>query len=170
MSIIIPYVKQKDWSISDKIMLMLWFEMERLGLDRVVFANGTVKTPVEWITFIQNKRNVAHIVGNEKDIEMIAWLNSFGCNYAFAHFCAFPPAWGKSTIEIGKMSLKYWFDMPHIDVILGQIPAFNQIAIDYVTKLGLIEVGVVPGIKYKKEDTITGSYFCYITREDFNNG
>jgi hypothetical protein len=151
-------------------MLMLWFEMEKLGLDKVVFANGGVTTPVQWMEFIKNKRNVVHIVGNEKEIEMIAWLNSFGFNYAFAHFCAFPPSWGRNTVEVGRMSLKYWFDMDVIDVVLGQVPAFNQIAIDYTKKVGMIEVGTVPGIKYKKDGTITGSYFCYLTREVFQNG
>ena len=169
MSKIIPYVMTEDgWSIPESVMTGIFLEMRRNNLDEVVFANGTVKNVMAWMQFVQNTKNVVHVVGNEKEVEMIAWINSFGLNYAFAHFCTFPCAWGKNTVEIGRMSLKYWFDMGVVDVILGQVPAFNQIAIDYVKKLGLIEIGTVPGIKYKKEDTVTGSFFCYMTREDYH--
>ena len=171
---IIPYVQtdKGTWSLSDEVMVGIFHEMAIHSLDRVVFANGTVTSPLEWMTFIKDKRNVVHIVGDGKDIEMIAWLNSFGHNYAFAHFCAFPCSWGKTSEDAGIESLSYWFNdlkAPgfEIDVMLGQVPATNVRAIEYVKKLGLIELGTVPLIKYKNGDNAIGAFFCYITREEF---
>lgn len=172
---ITPYVRTEKgtWSLPENVMVGIFNHMKELGLDKTVFVSGGVDSPLEWMQFIQHSKNVVHVVGEDK-IYQIAWLNSFGCNYAFAHFCCFPAAWGKTTVEAGKQSISYWFNdlkAPdfQLDVIMGMVPAINNRAIEYVTKLGLIELGTVPMIKYQNIDA-TGAYFCYITREDFENG
>ena len=107
-------------------------------------------------------------------ISMIAWLNEFGSNCAFAHFCCFPHTFGTTSIDLGRQSLGYWFDfkndegLPLLGVILGRIPAFNTYAINYAQKCGMTEVGMVPGIEYGNR--IYDTSFLYITREDFYNG
>ena len=176
MSKIIPYVKMgEEYTLIDAVMGNLFDVMKELGLADIVFANGTIQTSLEWLQFIKHKSNVVHVVGNEKEIELVAWLNSIRHNYAFAHFCCLPSTWGKNSVEIGKMSLQYWFedlkqDDWQLDVVLGQIPAWNIKAIEYTKKVGMVGLGIVPDIKYKRNDKATGAYFCYITREGFNNG
>lgn len=169
---ITPYVRtqQGNWSLPETTMLGIFNHMQLLELDDTVFANGTIDNPLAWMQFVQDKRNVVHVVHDETT-QQIAWLNSFGCNYAFAHFCCFPSSWGRNTVEVGRESLKYWFnDLKssgfELDVILGQVPATNKRAIEYVKKLGLIELGTVPMIKYKNSGEAIGSFFCYITRKD----
>ena len=75
-------------------------------------------------------------------------------------------------MELGRQTLSYWFnDLRQgdfqFDVILGQIPARNKRAVNYTKKIGMVELGTVPMIKYKPDDDETGAYFCYITREGF---
>ena len=181
MSELIPYVydvKKKDWSIPEVLMAAVFITMQEHRLDRAVFANGTVKNHLQWLAFCQAKSNVVHLIGNEKQIEMVAWLNSFGNNYAFAHFCCFPQTWGGNSLELGWQCLDYWFNQMRdaasgwgLDVILGQIPAANRLAIAYTKKIGMHALGTVPHIKYETVNgRRAGAYFCYITREEFNNG
>jgi len=178
MSKIIPYVFEPDkrtWSIPDQLMAQVFVKMHDLGIDRTVFVNGTVINYLQWLLFCQAKGNVVNIVGNEKEVEAVTWLNSFGFNYAFGHFCFFPQTWGKNSVELGKMVLKYWFedlstDAWGLDVIMGQVPANNERAIDFTDKLGMSPLGTVPGIRYKDSDEAIGSYFCYIERKDISHG
>jgi len=173
MSKIIPYVYDqgnKQWSIPDTLMAQLFIKMQDLGLAETVFANGTVKNHLQWLMFVQHKSNVVNIVGNEKEVEGITWLNSFGYNYAFGHFCFFPQTWGKNSVELGKMVLNYWFnDLKSgdwgLDVIMGQVPATNERAVEYTKKIGMIPMGIVPGIKYQKDSDASGAFFCWISSE-----
>ena len=55
-----------------------------------------------------------------------------------------------------------------LDVVLGQIPAWNIKSIEYTKKVGMVGLGIVPDIKYKRNDKATGAYICYITREGLN--
>ena len=176
MSKIIPYVQDetKQWSIPDNLMTQIFVKMAELKLSDTVFSNGTVINHIQWLMFVQNKKNVVNIVGNDKQVEGVTWLNSFGLNYAFGHFCFFPETWGKNSVELGRMVIDYWFnglksDEFCIDVILGQIPASNLKAIGYTEKLGMKTLGTVPDIKYQNGNE-TGAYFCFITRKEFNNG
>ena len=64
---------------------------------------------------MKNPSNVVHtiwemVTGGRLEIRMIAWLNQFGPNHAFAHFCCWPETWGKTSVKLGKQSLKYWFE------------------------------------------------------------
>ena len=103
----------------------------------------------------------------------VTWLNSFGYNYAFGHFCFFPQTWGKNSVELGRMVLGYWFNDLRsngwgLDVIMGQVPAGNQRAIDYTDKIGMIPLGTVPGIKYQNDGAAQGAYFCWLSKEIHN--
>ena len=172
---IIPYVKDQtgQWSIPESLMSGIFNEMHRLKLDGTVFVNGTVVNHLQWIMFCQHQSNVVNIVGNEKQIEGVTWLNSFGYNYAFGHFCFFPSTWNKNSVDLGKQVLAYWFNDLRtenwaLDVIMGQVPASNKRAIDYTKKIGMIELGTVPGIRYQNQGAAEGSYFCWLTREVHN--
>ena len=150
-------------------------KMHELDLTGTVFVNGTIINHLQWLLFCQARDNVVNIVGNETDVEAVTWLNSFGYNYAFGHFCFFPQTWGKNSVDIGKMVLKYWFedlrtDTWGLDVIMGQVPANNTRAIEFTNKLGMNPLGNVPGIRYAESDEAVGSYFCYIERKEVSHG
>lgn len=178
MSKIIPYVKDpetRQWSIPETLMAGVFNKMHELKLDGTVFVNGTMVNHLQWLIFVQHPSNVVNLIGDEKEVEGVTWLNAFGYNYAFGHFCFFPSTWGKNSVQLGKMVLRYWVnDLKSgdwgLDVILGQVPAGNDRAVAFTQKLGMTSMGVVPGIKYCKSGEAEGAYFCYATREDINNG
>ena len=176
MSKLIPYVeKDGEWSIPDPLMLGIYNKMVEQNLIDIVFVNGTVRDEESWMRFIKNKSNLIHVEGNEKFVEGIAWLNSFGHNYAFAHFCIFQEMWGKDTVPLGEKTLTYWFSLNDrgnalLDVILCQLPTSNNFAVSYIKKLGFNILGEIPQIRYSHNKNMAGATFGYLSREEFHNG
>ena len=175
MSMLVPYVMHEGaWSLNDGTMRHVWGQMTDHNLDKAVFCSGEMKNGNMFLEFLKQPRNVVHTIWDEDKISMIAWLNEFGSNCAFGHFCCFPHTFKTTSVDLGRQSLEYWFSFKKPDesyllnVILGRIPSFNERAIKYAQKCGMTEVGRVPGIAYGYD--IYDTSFLYITREDFNNG
>lgn len=173
---IIPIVKLKEdiWSLPDRQLLVIYLKLLKHRLVDKVFIMGEISTPDKFIAMIKNPRNVFNVVINEENEYMgLMWLNRWGFNHAFVHHCFFPEAWGKHTVEIGKMVLKYWFGMkkdngePILDVLMGKTPENNRLAVRFIKKMGFTIIGTVPTIyfdaKLKKK---IGAIFSYIRREE----
>jgi len=168
---IIPYVESDGaYSLPDHVMRSVFKIMVHYGLDKVVFYTGGMDED-GFLRFIKSKQNVVHTIWEEDGISMIAWLNGFGVNHAFAHFCCFPKTWGKNSVVLGRKSLDYWFGFkkddgqPVLDVVLGFTPAYNKKAVSYIQRVGMTIMGTIPGIRCGAE---TGMVFSYTTREGYN--
>jgi len=168
---IIPYVKSGGgYSMPDDVMRKIWRIMVHYGLDKTVFYTGNMNED-KFLGFVKKESNVVHTIWEENGISMIAWLNGFGSNYAFGHFCCFPKTWGKNSVVLGRKCLEYWFsfkrgDESILDVILGFTPANNKKAVGFLKKVGLTVMGTIPHIKCGLGDT--GMVFSYVTREGYN--
>jgi hypothetical protein len=171
---LIPYVINNGaYSLPDSTMAGIFKKMQSHGLDRIVFYSGGITGAEHFLEFMKRPQNVVHTIWIDENIAIIAWLNAWGSNYAFAHFCCFPETWGKTSVELGKRSLRHWFDLEYegeyvLDVILGFTPVNYRAAVGYIKKVGMNTMGTVPHIKCGHSDE--GMVFSYITREDFNNG
>ena len=167
---LIPYVEyQGTRSLSERTIYEIWRALQKTGLDKLVFYGDDIGNEFEFLTMCKNPRNLIHFVVNEeKQPVHIAWLNTWGPNYAMAHFMFFPEVWGKCTKELGKMTLDYWFSLPTdspLDVILGQVPAVNRMAIEFVKKLGFTELGTIPLMGHGSDPAKKcGDTFMYLTR------
>ena len=173
---IVPYVITDGVpSIKDSVLKTIYLDMVRKHLIEKVFRGGKIKNEHDFLFFVKSPANVFHTVwSDEGNILMIAWLNNFGANFAFAHFCCWPETWGKTSIELGKQTLNYWFDFmvdektPVLDVILGMTPNDNRLALRYIKRLGLTALGVLP--KLKMGDSRSGAVISYIERDEVTNG
>ena len=173
---IIPIVKTREgvWSLTDRQLLEIYLKLLKHRLIDKVFIMGEASTPDKFVAMIKNKRNVFNIVINEEnECTTLSWLNRWGFNHAFVHHCFFPEAWGKHTYEIGKMVLKYWFEMkkdngePILDVLMGKTPESNRLAVRFIKKMGFTIIGTVPGICFDvKQKKKIGAVFSYIRREE----
>ena len=170
---LVPYVQSNGaWSLSDDQMIDIWNKMVEHKLDKIVFCSAEMRDGDMFLQFMKTPRNVVHVIKNER-VDLIAWLNDFGSNFAFGHFCCFPHTFKTTSVDLGRVSFEYWFDFSYdgknvLDVILGRVPAFNERAIKYVKKLGMTEAGRIPNIRYG--DNVHDTSFLYITREEFKNG
>ena len=170
----IPYVQENGaWSIPDNVMESIFVEMQKHGLEKIVFYSGGVDTPEKFAQFMKAPGIVAHTIWGDTGIELMAWLTHFGANYAYGHFCTFPSAWGKRTKKLANETFRYWFGWepggaPLLDVILGQTPANNRLAVKYIKNIGMKILGTVPLCAVG--DDKAGLVLSYLTREDFYNG
>ena len=165
---IIPYVLNDGaYSLPDRAVLSIWATMEEHQLDKAVFYSGGMNGE-KFLRFVKSPGNVVHTIWQEDRIQLIAWLNGFGANHAFGHFCCFPETWGKNSVELGGKSIDYWFNFkrddgePLLDVIVGFTPANNRKAVEYIKKIGLSIMGTIPYIKCGNQKN--GMVFSYITR------
>jgi RimJ/RimL family protein N-acetyltransferase len=173
--IIKPYLfdhRLGKYSIPDQEMVAMFEVMQANKIDERTFGRQVIKHEDAFLSLVQNPKNVVHVVYNENGQESLAlaWLNGFGCNYAMGHFCCFPVAWKNGLArEAIKNSLKYWFSFKRyennmlLDVIVGQIPSDNKMAINFSKKIGMVEVGKIPLIA--SGNAKTGVTVMYITRE-----
>ena len=169
---IVPYVESNGVrSISDEKMIGVFNRVKELGLLESLFYSGEVDTPEKFLMLVKAKQNVVNVVIENDVIVFISWLNDFGSNSAFAHFCAFPEIWGNGSVKIGKDVIKYWFDFKKydeyiLDVIIGKDPTVNKKAINYIKKLGLTIVGDIPLLAHGfDKNKKVGDTIAYITRE-----
>ena len=170
---IIPYVHiGREYSISDYGVISIFEKMQNHNLVRVVFSGGEIRTPEQFLKFFKNTRNVIHIMVEDGECVLLSWLNRWGHNHAFCHFCMFPEIWGKRTIEVAKISLEYLFSFesdgkPLLDVILSRTSAKNKLVNKFAERMGFHHVGVIPGImKDFYTDSNQDAVFKYIKRED----
>ena len=170
---LIPYVTFEGvWSLDDDVIAGAWHKMKAQGLSETVFYGGEVYDTFSFMAMCRNKANLVNIVTDDASIVALSWLNNFGVNYAKGHFCFFSEVWGKCTDEIGRMILDYWFDMPtDLDVVIGQVPAHNKRAIEFVKGIGFTELGTIPmlghGVDPQKR---VGDTILYLTRGQHGQG
>jgi len=170
---IIPYVEfQGAWSLDDSVIVGIWHKMKSQNLTDTVFYGGEIHDSFSFVSMFRNKANLVNVVVNDSNPVALSWLNEFGPNYAKGHFCFFADVWGNKTDEIGDMILDYWFDIPaDLDVIIGQVPAHNRRAIEFVKRIGFTELGTIPmlghGIDPHKR---VGDTLLYLTRGQHGKG
>lgn len=108
--------------------------------------DGKIATPEEFLKFIKSEENLVIFFSVENIISGFAWLTSINKNFAFAHFCLFKEVWGEIAMDIGYKSIEYWKSFKLFKVILGLINKKNRLAINYIKRLGFVEVGEIPAV------------------------
>jgi len=169
-----PYVEQNGaWSLKDDTMLLLFEEAKRANLIKKVFFNGEVATSDDWLRLMKRPQNIVHTIwGEDENPYLIAWLNDWGPNFAFAHFITYPRAWGKYTVELLGECFKYWFKFKNhdgdflLDLVVGRTPAHRPEVTHFLDKLGAHVLGEIPMMGYDvyKQQKV-GMIISYLTRE-----
>lgn len=166
---ILPYIETKNgWSISDEHMEWVFTRMLKEGLVKKTFPGGRAVTHFEWMELVRSPINIVSLITDENGLLAVSWLNGFERNHAWIHFCVFRTAWGKQSVEIGKLAVKSWFEnIPPLDVLLGRTPSDNRLAVAYIKKVGMRISGTLPMIGFdiyrnKKTDIV----LSYIKRGD----
>ena len=157
-------------ALKDGALEILYEKMVEDHTSETVFMDGSISNAQEFVKAMKGVQFFC-VVDNEKPA-MMFWLNNFTSRAAQAHFCVFKEFWGKRGIELGKHCLQEFLhkqdDKGYIlDVITGQIPTRNKRAVQYVKKVGMKKVGVLPKSIWNKttqksEDTL----IVYIERKE----
>jgi hypothetical protein len=154
-----------EWTLTDDQLLAFGRKLRDEDLFRVVFYDGRVKTPEDFVAYFHRPENVAVFLYLGTEPVAFGWLNGFRECSAFAHFCGFTNARGRMGY-LGRLGLAYWFTaFEFLNVLLGFISSENRLALRYVRQLGFKEVGAVPEMIHDayRGEPVPGVLF-YFTR------
>jgi len=172
--VIVPYVKVGDeWSLNMAVVAHIFRKMDDARLTGKVFYDELLKNDTQFLYMIQRSDHVVNMVFEGEACVAVTWLNRFGPNYAYANFVMFPEVWGPSTKEIGKKVMDYWFGLqndngqPIFDVLIGETPAVNRLAVRYIKQMGWTILGTIPKMGHgNNPDKRCGNVISYIEREE----
>lgn len=168
---ILPYVNTGvGWSISDADMVKVYNELEEAEIVPRLFF-GMDMDVKKFFQLMQSPTNsVCLALTDTKEPGMLAWLNSWGYNYAFGHFTGFKRSWGASQ-KFMKAILDYWFSFkrssgePILDLILGLTPKDNRLAIRAAQRAGFKIMATIDEVKFGADPTThVGGVWTALTR------
>ena len=83
------WIEPGRYSVPDELLLKLWERIEAEGREKWLFWGGSVKTAVEFLSWIRAPGNYPVIVVDRRigDAVFLAWLNNYADGVAMAHFC-----------------------------------------------------------------------------------
>ena len=130
-------------TMRDSDLRLLFEKMADDGTDQIVFYDGMIKTWVDWIEFIKMPSNMLFVVYENENPIACGWLNNFRHKIAEAHFCVFSEAWDRS-VEVGKLLIEKSMAATELKLLIGNVPKFNQGAVEFVKKCGGVVLGELP--------------------------
>ncbi len=167
---LVPYVKIDDaWTVPNDVIRGLAEQFQKEGTFGLVFFEGYIKSPADFLEAMQAPGNVPVLVYAGHGPVGIAWLQGVGGSIAFAHFCFLKRTWGRQSLEIGRLLLKYWMSFQSdggavLDTIIGNIPTMNSRAISYVRKIGFRLLGDVPRMMRSESGERRSATILYYSR------
>lgn len=167
---LVPYVCLEDgWTLPDSVVLEVAAKSIVEGTFSRVFYDGPVTDPDSFMLAMQDSGNVPIFVFRGGDPIGAAWLNGCSGNRAFGHFFLLRSAWGRSTVEAGRMALEYWFGFRQggqrvFDVILGVTPTENAHAVRFAERIGMTVLGSIPNMIRDRSGRLSAATVSYATR------
>jgi len=135
---------EKGYTVGDETLGLIWSRIVDEGKVETVFYNGTISSVGDFIQYLR-RGDVYPVVIFDTETETfcgVAWINNVNEGTAQAHFCTVN---GGNSVEVGLEVMGYWNKFcEFINVIVGIIPEGNLRAINFVQKLGFVEVGMIP--------------------------
>jgi hypothetical protein len=145
---------------------------ERL-LPLVMYNMSPDMTAATFVRYYKDTGNrLLWLVFYEGKLAGWVWLDDFGNRTARSHFCLF--RWvseAKLTEEVGRDMFRQLFAMRFrggttLQVIRGEMPAFNKPALWFLQKLGMKAIGEIPDAAYR---SWTGRFYpmiyLYVTKD-----
>ena len=146
----IPYTEVDGIrNFPDSYLKCLFERMQTEKLIGKVFYDGNVQTAEDFLDMMKYGQNKLFMIFMGNELAGIVWLNNFQRRSANIHFCLFKNAWGKESVSIGKAILKEFLYMKDsqgyvFDVLIGETPANNRLAVKWIHESGMTVVGEIP--------------------------
>ena len=150
-------------TMRDSDLATLFDKMVRDGTDKLVFYDGLIKDWIDFIEFIKNPGVMMFAVYEDENPIACGWLNNFKNKTAEAHFCVYSEAWDRS-VEIGKLLIDKAMATTGVNMLVGNVPKFNQLAIDFVQNCGGFVLGELPYGSVDREGNFHPTVIVYYVR------
>lgn len=141
---VLPYIYVDGIpTMRDTDLMVIFDKMVRDDTLKYVFYDGSVTNAVEFVQFIKSVDIQLFVVLDDDNPVACGWLTDFKFCTAQAHFCVFSEAWNRS-VEVGKLMIEKAMNSMELKMLVGYVPKFNNLAIDFVNKCGGVVVGELP--------------------------
>ena len=160
---------------SDDILNLVWDKMEKDGILRHLFYDGSNKTREEFFEFMGRRNTLPFTLFKEAELIGFFWLNSFVGRTAQIHFTAFRNSMGtrRNATHFGTKCIQYCLSLKDdngffIDTVVGVTPVSNTLARRFNEKAGMIKIGLIPNYCIMHyEGRIEDGVLTYATRESY---
>lgn len=126
-----------------------------------VFHDGSIQNTRDFISFVKKNDHEIFFIKSDGEDAGFFWLTKFSQKSAFVAYCFYKKFWGKKTLNISKLCIKYIFHKKDyrgdyiLDVLLGLTPANNKLALKLLIKNGMTVLGTIPKILFSFTDCRT---------------
>lgn len=157
-------------TVRDSEIINLFRRMKESGRLETTFYDGSITSEEGFLQYMKSPDVALYIFLLGDETVGFAWLTDVNPPRTYAHFCMFPEA-GRFILALGRLFLQRLLMATDaegnyiFDVLLGATPFYNESAIHFVSKCGMVQLGVVPCFVYnawrrEKEDAV----LSYTTR------
>jgi RimJ/RimL family protein N-acetyltransferase len=162
---LLPYTKVDGIpTMRDSEIKFLYDKCFDEGVGRILFHDGAIESADQFLAHVKSFQSLFWAIFYEGKPFGFFWLNRLEKTHAYCHFVSYPDYWGKGIgVEAGKRAMAICTDI--FPTIMGMIPSSNIIAIDYLKRVGLKEVGEIENLMTDiMGNPVTGT-MLYITKE-----
>jgi hypothetical protein len=155
---------------SDIIQMYHWMKKDKT-LETVFYnVSSALLTENFFIRFWKRQDLKMFVLISEKKVAGLIWLDRIIDSTAMIHINSFKWIWGRTTVPIFRKAICKIFTNYDIDVLIGQIPETNELAIKFSEKVGFLKCGIIPKSLYnhrfvKKVD----AHVTYACKDSFLN-
>lgn len=150
-------------TMRDSDLVTLFDKMLRDKTDTILFYDGRILNHIDFIKFMKSPDNMLYVVLEDEEPIACGWFNNLKNETAEAHFCLFAEAWDKS-VEVGKLLIEKAMATAELQMLVGYVPEFNQMALDFAKKCGAVELGKLPYGAIDREGTLYPMIIVYYAR------
>jgi len=159
-------------TFNDSYIKKIYEKMEEEGLVETVFPDGWIRSPGAFLEFMKHGPNYLFVIDSDHKLAAILWINRLLDRTCYAHFCGFKSSTGSGSVNIGRIAMRHLFDIKddsgndRFETVLGLLPSWNIVALKWLRKVGLAEVGKIPNALWNaKNQKSDEGMLLYITKE-----
>jgi hypothetical protein len=176
-AIIVPYIGGAvSDSFPEDFLVRLYFKMKHDGSLRRALPDATIQNLAGFVSYFCGK-TILVCFEKSKDPDKInpvagfVWLYDIHGNdkvkRASVGVVFWKEYWGNKVIyEMGKLTLRWMFEVLNLSVVLGTIAAWNRSSVRFGKALGFEVCGVVP-MFFLKDDVSTDMVMVALRRGEF---
>jgi hypothetical protein len=149
---------------SDIIKIYHWMKKDKT-LETVFYNVGSeLLTREFFIRFWKRQDLRMFVILSDNKVAGLIWLDRIIDSTAMIHINSFKWTWGGNSVPLYREATCEIFTKYGIDVLIGQIPVTNELAIKFSEKVGFLQCGIIPKSLYnhrldKKVDACV-TYAC----------
>lgn len=158
---------------SEIVQLYEWSREER-SLQTVFYNIDCSSITREWfLRFWKHPGKKIYLILGEGQVGGWVWIDRRIDCCASVHFNMFRWTWGPRALQMCRQGVFELLHMEHngngkhkLEVLVGQTPVTNRLAIKFIQKIGFKPIGRIPGALFDfKSQSYVDAYMSYISRE-----